>query len=499
METVDIDAIRLERCRRSFRYFLRWWSFKNRETGEVRSFESLWAGQETFASVVEIHKWVMLIKAGKLGATQLETAYDGWVARFAQPNARVHLFSRDQKASRELLRYVRFGLLHLPSWFGIKVPRASAGSASEQSMMFRCNDDPDDVRTIVSYPATGNIAIDQSATHSHVDELSHMLDGEAVWNSVVTTVAPQGSIHIVTRGAGQVYSAQLWAAAMATEPELRGQAPHLYPLFVPYDARPGRDAAYRQNLAESGSYTNLGLSYFLPETAEDALRGDEDSPYIPLERWDALYDRDLPPLAPGDRTPIVLGMDAGVTNDLFAVVAASRHPLRHDDVAIRAVKLWRPDPVTGRIDYGAVETWVRLVCGGGCANGHPRSAPAECPLCAAGQWTVPAFNVVCVAYDRFQLEDMSQRLEREGVVWMQEFDQGNRRYVSDSLLFRKAMTGSLAHNGDPDLREHIGNAKAKLSATEDSKLRVIKRSPERKIDAVVAASMSCLVISELNL
>jgi phage terminase large subunit-like protein len=47
----------------------------------------------------------------------------------------------------------------------------------------------------------------------------------------------------------------------------------------------------------------------------------------------------------------------------------------------------------------------------------------------------------------------------------------------------------LAHNGSPELRQHIQNANAKVQTDQDSTLRLCKRSELLKIDLAVAASM----------
>ena len=240
--------------------------------------------------------------------------------------------------------------------------------------------------------------------------------------------------------------------------------------------------------------------HFAPECPEDALAGDDTAVYIPMEIWDRCVDRSLPELQPGDRTPIVLGVDASVTGDMFAVVAVSRHPQRPEDPAIRACKAWRPSDSGGRVDFNETERFIRLVCGGGCSNAHPRKMrDPSCTACAAGDFSIPPHNVIQLAYDPYQLEDMVQRLERDGVVWCQEFPQGNERLIADGRLHKLALRGALAHDGDPMLREHIGNARAKLSKDEDSRMRIIKRAPSRKVDLAVAASMAVDRVLYLNL
>ena len=92
---------------------------------------------------------------------------------------------------------------------------------------------PDDMRTVVSYAAGPHVAIDQTATHSHVDELAHMPFPEKTWSAIQTTIAPLGSCHIVTRGAGDDnFVATLWDAADSRESRL-------FPFFVPWKCAAG--------------------------------------------------------------------------------------------------------------------------------------------------------------------------------------------------------------------------------------------------------------------
>jgi len=194
-----------------------------------------------------------------------------------------------------------------------------------------------------------------------------------------------------------------------------------------------------------------------------------ESAFVPMTAWDACHE-DLPPLrtvAEGDKTPIVVGVDAATSGDCFAAVAVSRHPdpARHDtDIAIRALALWRPEDDGGRIDYLKAEEWLRAIC----AN----------------------YKVIQIAYDPYQLVDMMQRLQRDGVAWCEQFSQAQERLKADRQFYDLIMNRRLAHNGDPRLREHIANANARLQKDEDSKMRIIKRSSERKVDLVVAASMA---------
>src|SRR5512146_1069119 len=92
------QAQRLAGAAASFWRFLPHWQFVNRETGEIASFAKLWRGQAEAARLMDEHPRLFLLKAGKLGFTELECAFDAWRLRFGPPNCRVHLFSLDQDA-----------------------------------------------------------------------------------------------------------------------------------------------------------------------------------------------------------------------------------------------------------------------------------------------------------------------------------------------------------------------------------------------------------------
>lgn len=473
-----------------FRAFLPHWRFINRESGGLMSFADLWPGQELFVDAMELYRWIFALKAGKLGYTEIECAYDAWRALFGPPNSYIGLFSKDLKAARELLSFVKRGIRRLPEWLRYPVAEGPGSETTESLILYA---GPDDQRTIVSFAAKGTTAIDRSLMHAHVDELSNMLDPRAVWGSVSTIIVPEGTCHIVTRGRGpDTYSPELWATCRNV-----GGSAEMHAFFSPYTMRP-RPANWRD--AQSDVMANSqALSWYAPESVDDAFAADDATSFVDLQQWDACRE-DLPPLVPGDRTPLVLGIDAAVTNDCFAVVAVSRHPARHLDPAVRAYRVWRPqDFPSGKIDFVEVEQWVLTICGGGCAAGHPRAAPEPtCPRCQAQDFSIPKHNVVQIAYDPYQLAEFAQRLERARLTWVFPFNQIGPRLSADTSLRKLITGGRLAHGGGTEIREHVGNAAAKVSATEDSKLRVVKRRPEGKIDLVVALSMAvdrCLYLS----
>ena len=399
-------AAERQRCLDSFHAFRPYWRFKNRETGEIRSFETLWPGQRRLADAMGAHPWILALKAGKLGFTELECAFDAWVA-LRRPNARVHVFSKDLAAAQDLMSYIRFGLARLPPW--LRLPIAD-GRGSDTSRSLRLTVGPDDERTIVCYASSRRVAIDQSASHSHVDELAHMLFAEQTWSSIQTTIAPGGSVRIVTRGAADDdYVATLWEAAQLG-------VSRIHPVFEPWNARPDRDREWRDR--EGALLSNEQLLHYLPETPDDALAGADQAIYIEAATWDACHDESLPVLQPGDRTPIVLGVDAAIVGDCAAVVAVTRHPDRSEDPAIRNCRLWSPSDYGGRVNLTDLDRFVRLLCEGGCEREHPRSMPmAGCDPCQQKDYVIPKYNVVHIAYDPYQMEEMAQRWMRDRCAW----------------------------------------------------------------------------------
>jgi phage terminase large subunit-like protein len=195
-----------------------------------------------------------------------------------------------------------------------------------------------------------------------------------------------------------------------------------------------------------------------------------ESAFVPLEVWDARMDPALPDFRilredgkAADQSGCVIAVDAASTGDCFGVLAVTRHPTRLKEPAIRAAAVWEPNP---RIDYSAVEATLRDM--------------------------IKRYNVVEVAYDPYQLEDMMQRLKRDGVARCRQFNQMGDRLRADRQLYDLIMNGGLSWSPDlnPAVRQHVANANAKLQKDEASKMRIVKKAANRPIDLVVCASMA---------
>lgn len=181
--------------------------------------------------------------------------------------------------------------------------------------------------------------------------------------------------------------------------------------------------------------------------------GKSSEAFIPIEWWKNAT-KQLPSL---DRRGVVIGLDAAVSNDCFALVVVSvtsgRPELRH-------AKVWYP-PEGGKIDFDEVEIELLKL--------------------------FKEYNVVEVAYDPYQLESMAQRLG--GNVFWNSFNQGAPRLVADKQLYDYLRDQRVDHDGSfPDVEDHIKNANRKPE--DKNQLRIVKRNEHKKIDLVVALSMA---------
>lgn len=178
--------------------------------------------------------------------------------------------------------------------------------------------------------------------------------------------------------------------------------------------------------------------------------------FIPAEWWEACkceYD------AVRSNEPCILTLDAGVVSDCFGVCMVTR---RDDKVQVQYIKKWQPTPGE-KLDFEPIEKEIRRL--------------------------INAYNIVELAYDPYQLVSMAGRLRAEEVINVREFNQASPRAIADKRLFDMIRERRIQHKGDPDLTAHILNANRKPE--DDNKLRLIKRTPEGKIDLAVCLSMGC--------
>lgn len=175
---------------------------------------------------------------------------------------------------------------------------------------------------------------------------------------------------------------------------------------------------------------------------------------------------------------MIISLDAGVSGDNFGLWMGFRHPVYIEDVCTEFVQRWVP-PKGGKIDFQGTDE-----------NPGPEKVIEK---------LTSEYNVVQINYDPYQLVDLANRMKKKGIAWFKEFPQGPKRLLSDSQLRSLIMEKRFWHRGEPYLREHILNANAKVNEEDDTKLRLVKKSDDQKIDLAVCASMGSYELLRLNL
>jgi len=214
-----------------------------------------------------------------------------------------------------------------------------------------------------------------------------------------------------------------------------------------------------------------------------------ESAFIEMEWFDACYNP--LPLMPGEKTTMVMALDAAVSGDCFGMTLGSRDPdSPADSVALRLARKWDP-PKGGKIDFSEPEKYIANLCGYEKVEDD-----------GAVKWVkVPGmgYNIVEVAYDPYQLHDLATRMQKAGIAWFRPFSQGEDRLKADKGLYDLIVQRRFRHDGNLDVREHLANCNAQQAAKEDTRLRLVKKSENRKIDLAVCTSMMSAEIMRLNI
>jgi phage terminase large subunit-like protein len=167
---------------------------------------------------------------------------------------------------------------------------------------------------------------------------------------------------------------------------------------------------------------------------------------------------------------LVVAVDAGVSSDCFGIVVVAR---RNNLCYPVIIKKWQP--------------------------AHGQSIDFALPL-AFIEDLVERYHIQVVTYDPTQLHHMMTTLRQQSTVWVQKFEQGRPRELSDRRLYDMIMAREIVHDGNEELTEHILNAnRNENTGKDDNKFRITKRSNTAKNDLAVALSMAVDTAMRLNL
>lgn len=409
----------------------------------------LWPAQTEALTVVATAPRLIILKARQLGITWLILAYVYWLCLF-HPGRTVLFFSKGQLEADELIRRV-MGMHRRWTHAHVRLVKQNT------SELVWANGS-----RMISLPATASAGKSFTASVVVLDEFAAMQYAQQVYTAVKPTIDSGGRLIILSTANGEDNPFhQLWKAAESGLNTFTS-------LFLPWHARPRRDSAWYADVERDAlSAAEMRREYpGIPDDAFSPIAADQFLDDMTL--WAACYEL-LPPL--DDRTPLVLAADGAVSNDHFALVGTTRHPVRHDDVAVRLIREWIP-PAGGKLDFAAIEDEIRAIC--------------------------TLYHVVQLAYDQHELHYMMTRLQNDGVVWTDAFSQMQDRLIADKQLYDLIVYRRLAHDGDERLTQAIKNADREIDRKE-KKLRIVKRSSAKKIDLAVALSMSTAKCLELNL
>jgi len=215
---------------------------------------------------------------------------------------------------------------------------------------------------------------------------------------------------------------------------------------------------------QTEEYYNQEAATLIPEEFDRVHRnrwGQSTSAFVSAQWWQDCKVDALPEMRPNEK--MVIGVDAAVSGDCFAIVGVSR--MADKRFAIRFVEVIYP-PKGGKIDFDIPKQIL--------IDQKPKT------------WEF--------VYDPYQLHSMATDLYKKGYN-INPFEQGAKRLVGDKLLHDLIRNQQIVYdNTYPELSKHILAANKKEEG--DQKLRIVKRGDGSHIDAAVACAMACLTLSE---
>lgn len=222
-----------------------------------------WEAQRDVLKQFEQHDKLWVLKARRLGLTWLVLHYGVWLAAFneATPNSRVLVFCKNRGDASKLLDRVKAIHDRLPPWL-----RQETGRDSVTSLEL-----PARRSELVALPATEGAARQETATLVVLDEFAFPKNQSArgIWTAVQPTIEGGGQLVGISTGNGRSGDgetfAQVWDLASAG-----GNGIH--PVFLPWSARPDRDAAWRER-QRSDYLSDEEFNAEYPATADEALAG----------------------------------------------------------------------------------------------------------------------------------------------------------------------------------------------------------------------------------
>lgn len=273
----------------------------------------LWPCQAEALTALQQEEAVIVLKARRLGLSWVVLAFALWLAIFQQ-GIRILILCKKESDATELLSRIRrmrdriaadrlsahiLGGLQSPGKVRDAVTTLDVGAS-----------------TIKALVGTPDAARSETAGLVILDEFAFQRGASEIWQAALPTSEGGGKVVAVSTGNGGEKSSRLGAEFAKQWSRARRGLSNFRPLFFPWQARPGRDQAWKAAaLANFGDPTKFRIEY--PETEADAfLVADADLIY-PGPHMDAV-ERLGTELQPTPHADLWLGIDWGV-NTHFAL------------------------------------------------------------------------------------------------------------------------------------------------------------------------------------
>ena len=199
--------------------------------------------------------------------------------------------------------------------------------------------------------------------------------------------------------------------------------------------------------------------------------------WLPFGAWDACRSE----LELDSALPVCVGIDVALRNDSTAVVLAQRQQHEAGERTVVRARVWEnPYPESHTLHHSwelnifEVEEHLKEL--------H-RAYPA--PACEIDGVVMPGPEL---SYDPMFFERSAQVLEGEGLAMVEYPQHDSRMIAASQSLYQLVVEGKLAHDGDPVLARHIGNA---VADQKPRGWRLTKpKGSRRKIDAAIACAIA---------
>ena len=275
-EDREVRYFERQLCNKSFPRFLHWCKLVEAPTltspGGVIPFE-LWPHIKKIVKALLTERLISILKSRQIGASWLVAAYVLWFA-MSHHGANILLFSKGEVEAAELLNKCRRVYKHLPDYF--QFTKVDPDSTTEMGF-------PVMESTIKALAATETAGISFTASIVVHDEHEEHPYAEQNFMSAKPTIDAGGqdiSIFTVNKRKADTLAKTLYKGAKGNGyTKVEGEGNGFVPLFIPYDARPGRDEAwYARTMGEvparelAGLTPDLYMEQAYPRSVDEALR-----------------------------------------------------------------------------------------------------------------------------------------------------------------------------------------------------------------------------------